>query len=183
MLSRTSCWSSDTCGKRAPAVGLLSVLNLAAEGNIPQFVWQSLAQNALATKRSAPPCFSQSACSKGDVYVHADLHGASTTIVKNHTPDSPVPPLTLSQARSGLRGGWLISAQRHWQHCVHACTCHSATHQQPSGMLAAACGCSLPCMPVTAAVQAGQACVCRSQAWDAKVVTSAWWVHPEQVRA
>ncbi|KAI7842328.1 hypothetical protein COHA_003968 [Chlorella ohadii] len=62
---------------------------------------------------------------KGDVYVHADLHGASTTIVKNHTPDSPVPPLTLSQA--------------------------------------------------------GQACVCRSQAWDAKVVTSAWWVHPEQV--
>ena len=25
-------------------------------------------------------------------------------------------------------------------------------------------------------------CVCRSQAWDAKVVTSAWWVHPEQVR-
>lgn len=25
--------------------------------------------------------------------------------------------------------------------------------------------------------------MCRSQAWDAKVVTSAWWVHPEQVRA
>ena len=24
--------------------------------------------------------------------------------------------------------------------------------------------------------------MCRSQAWDAKVVTSAWWVHPEQVR-
>ncbi|KAL4420985.1 hypothetical protein ABPG77_001304 [Micractinium sp. CCAP 211/92] len=62
---------------------------------------------------------------KGDVYVHADLHGASTTIVRNHAPDAPIPPLTLSQA--------------------------------------------------------GQACVCRSQAWDAKVVTSAWWVHPEQV--
>ncbi|PSC75362.1 nuclear export mediator factor Nemf-like isoform X1 [Micractinium conductrix] len=62
---------------------------------------------------------------KGDVYVHADLHGASTTIVRNHTPHTPIPPLTLSQA--------------------------------------------------------GQACVCRSQAWDAKVVTSAWWVHPEQV--
>ena len=64
---------------------------------------------------------------KGDAYVHADLHGASSTIVKNRTPEAPLPPLTLSQA--------------------------------------------------------GQACVCRSQAWDAKVVTSAWWVHPEQVRA
>lgn len=58
--------------------------------------------------------------------MHADLHGASSTLVKNHAPSSPVPPLTLSQA--------------------------------------------------------GQACVCRSAAWDAKVVTSAWWVYPEQVR-
>ncbi len=30
-------------------------------------------------------------------------------------------------------------------------------------------------------MQAGQACVCRSQAWDAKIVTSAWWVHHDQV--
>ena len=30
-------------------------------------------------------------------------------------------------------------------------------------------------------MQAGQACVCRSQAWDAKIVTSAWWVHYDQV--
>jgi len=26
------------------------------------------------------------------------------------------------------------------------------------------------------------ACVCRSAAWDAKIVTSAWWVHHHQVR-
>ena len=26
---------------------------------------------------------------KGDIYVHAELHGASTTIMKNHAPDSP----------------------------------------------------------------------------------------------
>ncbi|EFN57403.1 hypothetical protein CHLNCDRAFT_57209 [Chlorella variabilis] len=62
---------------------------------------------------------------RGDAYVHADLHGASSTIVRNSDPGAPIPPLTLSQA--------------------------------------------------------GQACVCRSQAWDAKIVTSAWWVHPEQV--
>jgi predicted ribosome quality control (RQC) complex YloA/Tae2 family protein len=61
---------------------------------------------------------------KGDVYLHADIHGAATHIIKNHTKE-PVPPLTLAQA--------------------------------------------------------GLACVCRSSAWDAKMVTSAYWVHPEQV--
>lgn len=37
---------------------------------------------------------------KGDVYVHADLHGAATVVIKNNpkTPDSPIPPSTLSQA-------------------------------------------------------------------------------------
>lgn len=37
---------------------------------------------------------------KGDVYVHADLHGAATVIIKNNpaTPDAPIPPSTLSQA-------------------------------------------------------------------------------------
>jgi len=61
---------------------------------------------------------------KGDIYLHADIHGAATHIVKNHTQE-PVPPLTLAQA--------------------------------------------------------GLSCVCRSAAWDARMVTSAYWVHPEQV--
>ncbi|KAH6833059.1 zinc knuckle family protein [Perilla frutescens var. hirtella] len=63
--------------------------------------------------------------SKGDLYVHAELHGASSTVIKNHKPESPVPPLTLNQA-----------------------------------------GCFT---------------VCHSQAWDSKIVTSAWWVYPHQV--
>ncbi|KAF3456411.1 hypothetical protein FNV43_RR01061 [Rhamnella rubrinervis] len=63
--------------------------------------------------------------SKGDLYVHADLHGASSTVIKNHRPELPVPPLTLNQA-----------------------------------------GCFT---------------VCHSQAWDSKIVTSAWWVYPHQV--
>ncbi|KAG9457739.1 hypothetical protein H6P81_002247 [Aristolochia fimbriata] len=63
--------------------------------------------------------------SKGDLYIHADLHGASSTVIKNHNPDNPVPPLTLNQA-----------------------------------------GCFT---------------VCHSQAWDSKIVTSAWWVYPHQV--
>jgi len=37
---------------------------------------------------------------KGDVYVHADLHGAASVIIKNKIGmmDSPIPPSTLSQA-------------------------------------------------------------------------------------
>jgi predicted ribosome quality control (RQC) complex YloA/Tae2 family protein len=37
---------------------------------------------------------------KGDIYVHADLQGAASVIVKNmiFTPDAPIPPTTLSQA-------------------------------------------------------------------------------------
>ncbi|KAI9733924.1 MAG: hypothetical protein M1834_002579 [Cirrosporium novae-zelandiae] len=37
---------------------------------------------------------------KGDVYVHADLEGAASIIIKNNldTPDAPIPPSTLSQA-------------------------------------------------------------------------------------
>lgn len=37
---------------------------------------------------------------KGDVYVHADMHGASSVIIKNNpkTPDAPIPPSTLAQA-------------------------------------------------------------------------------------
>ncbi|KAJ4298673.1 hypothetical protein N0V88_003704 [Collariella sp. IMI 366227] len=37
---------------------------------------------------------------KGDVYVHADMHGAASVIIKNNpkTPDAPIPPSTLAQA-------------------------------------------------------------------------------------
>ncbi|KAF2770383.1 hypothetical protein EJ03DRAFT_310655 [Teratosphaeria nubilosa] len=37
---------------------------------------------------------------KGDVYIHADLHGAASVIIKNDpaTPEAPIPPSTLAQA-------------------------------------------------------------------------------------
>ncbi|KAK4168690.1 ribosome quality control complex subunit 2 [Cladorrhinum sp. PSN259] len=37
---------------------------------------------------------------RGDVYVHADMHGAASVIIKNNpkTPDAPIPPSTLTQA-------------------------------------------------------------------------------------
>ncbi|ORY84369.1 fibronectin-binding protein A N-terminus-domain-containing protein [Protomyces lactucae-debilis] len=36
--------------------------------------------------------------SQGDIYVHADLTGAATVIIKNTAADQPIPPTTLSQA-------------------------------------------------------------------------------------
>lgn len=60
----------------------------------------------------------------GDIYVHADLHGASSIVIKNPL-GTPVPPKTLNEA--------------------------------------------------------GTMAICYSAAWDAKVVTSAWWVHHHQV--
>lgn len=59
-----------------------------------------------------------------DIYVHADLHGASSVVVKNPT-DQPVPPKSLNEA--------------------------------------------------------GTMAICYSVAWDAKVISTAWWVHANQV--
>ncbi|KAK7945190.1 hypothetical protein WMY93_000918 [Mugilogobius chulae] len=60
----------------------------------------------------------------GDIYVHADLHGATSCVIKNPTGE-PIPPRTLNEA--------------------------------------------------------GTMSVCYSAAWDAKIITSAWWVHHHQV--
>ncbi|KAJ9603177.1 hypothetical protein H2200_012472 [Cladophialophora chaetospira] len=63
---------------------------------------------------------------KGDIYVHADLQGASSVIVKNNpkTPDAPIPPSTLSQAGAltvctssaweskALMGAWWVHADQ-----------------------------------------------------------------------
>ena len=34
----------------------------------------------------------------GDIYVHADLHGASSIIVKNTSSNNRIPPRTLQEA-------------------------------------------------------------------------------------
>lgn len=66
---------------------------------------------------------------KGDVYVHADLHGAATCIVRNRAAtDKIIPPI-----------------------------------------------------PVATLEQAGCMSVCRSNAWTSQVISSAFWVHSDQV--
>jgi predicted ribosome quality control (RQC) complex YloA/Tae2 family protein len=61
----------------------------------------------------------------GDVYVHADLSGASSVIIRNKVKKGEIPPMTLNEA--------------------------------------------------------GSMAVCYSNAWDAKIVVSAWWVFDHQV--
>mmetsp|Transcript_8825 Transcript_8825/g.17457 ORF Transcript_8825/g.17457 Transcript_8825/m.17457 type:complete len:1132 (-) Transcript_8825:100-3495(-) len=63
--------------------------------------------------------------SHGDIYVHADLHGAATCIVRAPKAGVSIPPESLRQA--------------------------------------------------------GAMTVCMSNAWTAKIITSAWWVHADQV--
>ena len=48
---------------------------------------------------------------KGDIYVHADLHGAASVVVKNmpSMPEAPIPPSTLSQA-----GALTVSTSSAW---------------------------------------------------------------------
>lgn len=78
-------------------------------------------QNELIVKRYLGPA---------DVYVHADIQGASSVIVKN-------------QKRPG-----------------------QSSHAE---------------IPRMTLEQAGTFAMCRSAAWDAKIVTSAWWVRASQV--
>jgi hypothetical protein len=78
-------------------------------------------QNEILVKRYLKP---------GDAYVHADMHGAASVIVKNM--DS------------------------------------SSTAQKGE-------------IPASTLLQAGTMSVCQSRAWDAKIVTSAYWVHAHQV--
>ncbi|XP_003471853.2 ribosome quality control complex subunit NEMF isoform X1 [Cavia porcellus] len=72
-------------------------------------------QNEIIVKRYLTP---------GDIYVHADLHGATSCVIKNPTGEV-VPPRTLTEA--------------------------------------------------------GTMALCYSAAWDARVITSAWWVYHHQV--
>jgi predicted ribosome quality control (RQC) complex YloA/Tae2 family protein len=78
-------------------------------------------QNEMLVKRFLGPY---------DAYVHADMHGASSVIVKN-------------QKKSGNS--------------------------------------SYADIPTITLEQAGTFAMCRSSAWDAKIVTSAWWVRASQV--
>ncbi|CCD73050.1 Nuclear export mediator factor NEMF [Caenorhabditis elegans] len=73
-------------------------------------------QNELLVKKYLRP---------NDIYMHADVRGASSVVIRNKSFDAEIPPKTLTEA--------------------------------------------------------AQMAVCYSNAWEATVTASAWWVHPDQV--
>ncbi|KAJ2660535.1 hypothetical protein IWW48_002872 [Coemansia sp. RSA 1200] len=104
-------------------------------------------QNELLVKRHLRP---------GDAYVHADINGAASVIVKNKMAASA------PEAASGID-----------------------KKKQPSdsdeNSRGNADGSSAESIPPSTLFQAGVMSVCQSRAWDAKIVTSAWWVEAHQV--
>ena len=68
-----------------------------------------------------------------DLYVHADVHGASSVVIKNPTPNAPLPPLTIQQAatmcicRSSAWKG-KVQVEAYW---VHA---SQVSRTAPTGM-------------------------------------------------
>ncbi|KAI8930079.1 hypothetical protein BC831DRAFT_508731 [Entophlyctis helioformis] len=99
---------------------------------------------------------------KGDAYVHADLHGAATVIVKNVRMAS-VP----ADAGSGNWSAADAGAEMPLPPPVAAKVAGAADEDIP--------------IPPTTLLQAGTMSVCQSRAWDSKVVMAAYWVHPHQV--
>ncbi|KAI9500098.1 fibronectin-binding protein A N-terminus-domain-containing protein [Coemansia spiralis] len=97
-------------------------------------------QNELLVKRHLRP---------GDAYVHADMHGAASVIVKNKYAAAPEAASAMDKAAVG-------EGKRKSESTAEA-------------------------IPPSTLFQAGIMSVCQSRAWDAKIVTSAWWVEAHQV--
>ena len=85
------------------------------------------------------------------------------------------PPLRQLRSAPGRRCALLRQQLRFGCDAVH-----SASSIQPSKFRANLTT-ALGAVPALSLAQAGCMCVCRSAAWDAKTVTSAWWVHADQV--
>ncbi|KAJ2629453.1 hypothetical protein H4R22_003307 [Coemansia sp. RSA 1290] len=96
-------------------------------------------QNELLVKRHLRP---------GDAYVHADIHGAASVIVKNKMSAAPESTSLTDKALA---------------------------ENKPKGELSA------QSIPPSTLFQAGIMSVCQSRAWDAKILTPAWWVEAHQV--
>ncbi|KAJ2499451.1 hypothetical protein GGH96_003516 [Coemansia sp. RSA 1972] len=96
-------------------------------------------QNELLVKRHLRP---------GDAYVHADIHGAASVIIKNKLAAAPE-STSITEKVLG--------------------------EKLPRGELTA------ETIPPSTLFQAGIMSVCQSRAWDAKILTPAWWVEARQV--
>lgn len=86
----------------------------------------------------------------GDIYVHADIHGATSCVIKNPSGKS-----------------FVLSYPRFLETRFHSFLLPVPPAGDP--------------IPPRTLTEAGTMAVCYSAAWEAKIVTSAWWVHHHQV--
>uniref|UniRef100_A0A452RA05 Ribosome quality control complex subunit NEMF n=1 Tax=Ursus americanus TaxID=9643 RepID=A0A452RA05_URSAM len=103
------------------------MLNLSMNCRFEKFLWFISSENYLiigGRDQQQNEIIVKRYLTTGDIYVHADLHGATSCVIKNPTGE-PIPPRTLTEA--------------------------------------------------------GTMALCYSAAWDARVITSAWWVYHHQV--
>eukprot|EP00940_MAST-03C_sp_MAST-3C-sp2_P001535 g1535.t1 len=91
-----------------------------------------------------------------DVFVHADLHGAACCIVRNHRKADVVAAETTNETGQGDAA--------------------SSSSNKCSGWSA-----EWSPIPPSTLELAGTMTVCRSHAWNERVLRSAWWVHADQV--
>ena len=98
----------------------------------------------------------------GDIYVHADLHGASSVVIKNPSSMWLNVFLLFSEIIVII---WIL------------CSLIDGIWWILLGM----CFPGEPVPPKTLN-EAGSMALCNSAAWEAKVVTSSWWVYHDQAR-
>lgn len=94
----------------------------------------------------------------GDIYVHADLHGATSCVIKNP-----------SGKLQFINHDYLYSECSDSRCFIFLFVVNE--HPFPTG----------DPVPPRTLTEAGTMAVCYSAAWDAKIITSAWWVHHNQV--
>ena len=116
------------------------------------------AQNELLVRKHLKP---------GDAYVHADVHGAASVIVKNHRKVSS------AGAHAGGAGAHAGGAA--------AASSSSSSSSAPAPAPSSRSSSLRPPLPALSLAQAGACAVCRSSAWSSKVVARAWWVEAGQV--
>ena len=108
---------------------------------------------------------------KGDVYVHADLHGAASCIVRNRDASgvAPIPLKTLEEA-----GAATVCHSNAWK--VSHSNAHAARRLRLAPLERSY---SFVCSSFL--LFAPSILLFHSNAWKANIVTSAWWVTRSQV--
>lgn len=110
-----------------------------------------------------------------DIYVHADVHGAATCIIKNRKPHSALPKsFSTTHAKEDDSPDAKKSA---------SCTTSATGTERGGGGGSDGSSASSSALPVPLSTlqQCGEYAVCRSSAWKSKTPAAAWWVYGRQV--